>query len=332
MKNKQLRKFISLFNCLSLADAILQGVYDHVPERMPEAMALLNIAYGKIVKTISGSPEKFIYKVYDEINENLYRYESNRTEYIKDLLEELSKIIPFIDQEGKFKDGSLPDGTFCYGATNRLLISYDKNHEKVIQTVVESYVIACRVLYDLFQRILRHRCTRFKIDLTEIENEFYDYLMGDGSPEDQEKLLPDESGLKQIQNEKQTLSKALPVHPSGNVTVKSFTDWLEHDQPAKLAEICKKIFNQKQSPKEYAIMFVLLSKLGIIQIISGQRKSFLRAWYTFIGKPFKSSSSFNEITKYIDHKSISGYCFNGVTGDYNLLSQKFQESLTKISF
>lgn len=322
MKSKQIRRFVSLFEFLPVADSILAGIYDPFPKKKLKVIPKAELAYAGIVEAVNGSPESFIFKVYDEINSNLYRYVSNRKEYIKDLLMQLVGIEPFLDQDGKYKDNYLPDGSVRWGATNRFLARYAANPEEVAVTVVETYVITCGGLLDLFKRILRQRCELFGIDLAGIENEFYTNL-----------YRYDENVLKQIENgEEPNALKALPAPALPEIKpVKSFSGYINHDQPAGLAEICKKVFNRNNSPKEYAIMFVLLSSRRLILIARGRRKAFFEAWYDFIGKSYNPGTNFYAINKYIVEKAKDGYCFNGVAKDYDDLEIRFEEAFMKLN-
>ncbi len=94
-----------------------------------------------------------------------------------------------------------------------------------------------------------------------------------------------------------------------NKKIKPFPEYLLHEKRNELAEICKNVFNKGQSPKEYAIMFCLLSDKGFVTVPKNRRKNHYMAWYIFINKPFPKNNNFYSINKFIFEKGINGLFF-----------------------
>jgi hypothetical protein len=69
----------------------------------------------------------------------------------------------------------------------------------------------------------------------------------------------------------------------------------------------KDVFNKNQSPKEYAIMFCLLSQYNLIFVGDKKLNSLFRAWYDYIERDYPKS--YWPIYYFIDDRSSNGFLF-----------------------
>ncbi len=115
--------------------------------------------------------------------------------------------------------------------------------------------------------------------------------------------------------------------------IKPFPEYLEHEKQDKLAEICNNVFNKGHSPKEYAIMFCLLSDKGFITVPNRKRNNYYMAWYIFIHKQFPKRNNFYAINKFIFDKAANGLFFNDESDpDYLQLKSTFDNILKTNKF
>ena len=107
-----------------------------------------------------------------------------------------------------------------------------------------------------------------------------------------------------------------------------FFNYLIHDNPLELANVCKSIFNKNSSPKDFAIMLCILSEKGLINIQNRNRKKFFEAWYQFINKQLPLNRNFEALNKYIIDKAANGFVFKDETDmDFCSLRDIFTKSL-----
>jgi len=335
MKKKYMRELITLFDCLPEAGKILSGMYDENSEEKAIVSSKVSSAYF-INNKINYDPDnKFLRKVFDEIDGNLYKYYSIKELYIKDILREFVSIALFLDLRADIEwidnkdlvcrvgNKKLPP---IYGATLKLLINIEEilTEKKCELSDVEEYVLSCSTLLYFFSHSLDARCLHFGIDLLAIQKELEINICRERNM----KLLL-RSGYADkvigILNNENIGQKALPDSFS-----KSFTELLTHDKPDALAELCKNIFNSKQSPKDYAIMLALLSLYGYVHLADKQRKGFYESWYAFIEKPLPETRNYFSINKHID--IVKGFQFtNDTDPDYLNLKRKFDIALKELA-
>jgi len=128
---------------------------------------------------------------------------------------------------------------------------------------------------------------------------------------------------------------ALPTEKSikkrkGKIT-QPFQNHLRHNEPGKLAEICKSIFNRNSSKKDYSIMLCLLSEHGLILTPNLKRSDFYLSWYGLINEQLPKNNNFYGINKHIVDKSVSGFVFHDEADqDYCHLKSTFEEALKSI--
>lgn len=333
MKTKQLRKFTALFDHLRDADDILSGKYKRKRRERLDICVRLKDAAAEINDLLFDSQDKFLEKITDEINDNLYKYPLSREEYIKDLLRSFAGAVQVFDKWVYSDVLELTPADDLYDPDSRsnsyVFQSIEKGEDRNTN-VVTDYVMACSMSLWMFSEKLDKRCLHFSLDLMDIQKDLGIFIhkhrvlwtLGVGY----------DDKIKWIQEKAGTAPKALPDSNTPETKpAKSFHDWLKHDKRDELAEICKNIFNEYESPKHYAIMLCVLSSLRFVMIVRGQRKEFYKAWYTFIGKPFAPGSNFYAINKYIVEKPKDGFCFNGVEKDFSDLAIRFEEALESIS-
>ena len=333
MKKKQLRKFISLFGSLADADAVLSGKYDQNRREKLNICAKLKLANAEVNNLVFDGKGKFLKKVTDDVNDNLYKYPLSRVEYIKDLLRSLARTMQVLDKWVYRNVIELsPEDPLYNKDSNNNSLPFQSIHEgENGNSIVTDYVMACSMSLWLFSQKLDKRCLHFDLDLIDIQKEVGIFVYNQRIPGN----LVD-SGyadkVKWIHEKEAARTKALP-NPGLHVEkhVKSFPDWLTHKRPDDLAGICKKIFNKNESPKEYAIMLCLLSQNGCVSIADRQRKPFYEAWYNFINRPLPTNNSYSSINKYIQEKAANGFHFDVNDIDYLNLEKIFINALEKIS-
>jgi hypothetical protein len=108
---------------------------------------------------------------------------------------------------------------------------------------------------------------------------------------------------------------------------KQFFQYLIHDKPKELADICKMLFNNNNSPKEYAIMFCLLTQNDLLNIPDRKRTDYFKAWYNFIEKPFPDRNNFAAINKCFLEINETGFLFDEYDYDYLKLKAVFEKTL-----
>jgi hypothetical protein len=332
MKRKSMQKFIALFDHLPDADNVLSGKYIRNRRERLDICAKLKTAHDQIFDLLFNSRGIFLEKVTGEINDNLYKYPLSREDYIKDLLRSFAAEIKILDKwifRGVFE---VKPGDPLYDKESKqksyVFQSIEDGEDKDKKAAAD-YIMACSTALWMFSDKLDARCLHFSLDLMDIQKEVGIFIhkhralwtLG-ARYKDKIKWLEEKAGIAPKAKPDSDTPAAKPV--------KSFPDWLKHDKRDELAVICKKIFNDNESPKEYAVMFCLLSSLRIILIARGQRKEFYKAWYAFIGKPFDPGSNYYAINKYIVEKPKDGFCFNGVEKDFSDLAIRFSEALESI--
>lgn len=342
MEKKYVRKFISLFDCLIEAGAILSGKYDENPDEKPVLSSKVSAAFITNLEIINDPDSKFLRKVFDEISDNLYDLSKGKeVYYIKEVLRGFVGIMPYLDPFVNI-EWSEPEPDFYligdkyfppnYGATLNLIIEYGERYVNQADelTDVEKYVLSCSELLLIFADNFNVTCLNFDFDLFAIQEELNILILKDINLE----MLARsgyEDKARQIVKNLETSQKALPDHlPDEAEEAKVFPQQLDHDNPDALAAICKKVFNVNQSPKEYAVMFCLLSQDGYITIRDRERKPLYESWYTFINKPFPKNGNFSTINKYIQVNAENGFYFNDNDPDFHLLKEKFVQELNKL--
>lgn len=186
MKKKQLRKFIALFDRLPEAAGILSGRYDNDQTEKDDLSSTVSEAYQAIRDIVEDPELKFLTKVFDEIDDNLYDYNSCCDKYIKDLLSGFAWIAPFLEFSPKMEwmnldDESCPEdeqNCFPLYIATLSLISQAENlagHEDEL-TGAEKYILACSNLLQNFAESLDARCLRFDLDFPAIQDELNIYI------------------------------------------------------------------------------------------------------------------------------------------------------------
>jgi hypothetical protein len=94
-----------------------------------------------------------------------------------------------------------------------------------------------------------------------------------------------------------------------NRNKRTFIKYFDGKYTLEKIEKLESIFNQNQSPKEFAIMVCLLTQYGYVTINSRGRKAFYKSWYDFINLEYPKNENFYSINKFIEDTSISGFIF-----------------------
>ena len=93
-----MRIFFSLFDCLIEAGEILSGKYDENPDERPVLSSKVSAAFIQNLEIINDPDSKFLKKVFDEIDNNLYDLSKGKeVYYIKDVLRGFVGIMPYLD-------------------------------------------------------------------------------------------------------------------------------------------------------------------------------------------------------------------------------------------
>jgi len=115
-------------------------------------------------------------------------------------------------------------------------------------------------------------------------------------------------------------------------TKKTFSEFLPGNKikQENLAQICIDLFDKNHSPKDYAIMFCILSQDEKIDIPNKRRSEIFRAWYDFIDRPHPKNEKYTAINKYIGEKSAAGFEFSDIMdGDFRTLQDRYQKEINK---
>ena len=336
MKKQCFRQFNALFDCLQIADLILSGNSDRSNKTKRQLNSEIVKATAEINQVIWEDFGKgYLSKVFDEIDDNLYTHPLNQKEYIEDLLRELKKTASYLDEEKycpyeeqyqpEDQDFIVVDLDRQYDATCKYLSRFKTEHKTVVVEflpVAERYVLYSKLLMSCFFKLLDGRCVNFGLDLMEIQKEtnifiqrsrYVDGLINAGYC----------NKVQQLGIEKNPVQKPLSASSPPIIEGKPFPGYLLHPNPGLVAALCCKLFDTGHSPKDYAIMFCLLSQHGLIIIRERQRKFFFKAWYEFIGRGFSDKENFYAINKFIEVKPDC-VCFkNDRDHDYHELEKKF---------
>lgn len=111
---------------------------------------------------------------------------------------------------------------------------------------------------------------------------------------------------EEISNMKKALYN---ITPYTSIRSSDFPNFLTNDKRKKLAEICKEIFAKNQSPKDYAIMFCLLTDEKFISIPERKKTRIYISWYNYIGDKIPKRKNFTAINKFILDKAGNGFVF-----------------------
>lgn len=105
---------------------------------------------------------------------------------------------------------------------------------------------------------------------------------------------------------------------------KTFQEYFNNKYLERLV-ILKKIFNENQSPKVYAMMLSILTQKRIVTIESRGRTNFYKSWYDYIEKNYPERANFSAINDYIDSKE-DGFSYKYETDpDYKIIIACFKE-------
>ena len=104
--------------------------------------------------------------------------------------------------------------------------------------------------------------------------------------------------------------------------VKPFTQYFLDKYREVLPELCKSVFNARNSQKDYAIMVCLLREK---YLISFTPTHFYKAWYIFIGRTIPEGENFNAITKNYIEREVGD--FDVFDNDYKTLKKAFENEL-----
>jgi len=201
-----------------------------------------------------------------------------------------------------------------------------KKIPNIKRTNAEKYLIACQdILYD-FGKTLDLVCINSEIDLFQIQKQLGIYLIRERDLIFI-KLKGCEDALNNLLNQQKISKTEIEQTMPPPKFIKPFPKYLVHDKPDDLAAVCKTVFNQNESPKDYAIMLCLLSQLGFISIQDKFRKEFYESWYAFINIPLPKRSNFFSINKHIDEKTANGFHFNEDDIDFLHLNENFSKAL-----
>lgn len=102
-------------------------------------------------------------------------------------------------------------------------------------------------------------------------------------------------------------------------------------QDQYVSEICKKVFGKKK-PKDFAIMFCILTDMNFLTISNRDRANYFKSWYQFINKTLPKNNNFWSINKHIIDKAANGLVFKDETdADFINCKYVFEEELKRFS-
>lgn len=110
-------------------------------------------------------------------------------------------------------------------------------------------------------------------------------------------------------------------------TIKLFSEYFAPEKREILSEICKMLFNSNNSPKEYAIMFSLLTQNDLLHIPDKKRVQYFKSWYVFIERTLPLRDNFEAINKHFIDVNAKGFVFDESDLDYLKLEALFEKTL-----
>jgi len=122
---------------------------------------------------------------------------------------------------------------------------------------------------------------------------------------------------------------ALPIQQIKNPnTIILFPDCFQPAHREILPELCRKLFDCNKRPKDYAIMFCLLTQFELLHIPDKKRSDYFTSWYNYIERPIPTKNNFYAINKYIIEVNSTGFLFTEFDFDYLNLKPLFEKELT----
>jgi hypothetical protein len=109
--------------------------------------------------------------------------------------------------------------------------------------------------------------------------------------------------------------------------VNEFRDLLLVENKDEIANLLREVFSNNKSPKEYAIMFVLLIKNCCMDIPNRKRKMHFESWYRFIDHEIPKRRNFQAINKYMAEKAKGFWFYDQEDGDYRTLEGIFDKNV-----
>ena len=216
MKKKHLRKFIALFKNLQEAAEILTGKYDDNQSELDILSSKVSTAYQTNQYILDDPETKFLTRLIDEIDNNLFGFPSSRREYIELLVKDFETTAPFLvfspEMEWMNIDAeSIPADEInyptLYTSTLNLIVGFEEKLNKSEEELndVEKYVLTCYELLQYFSRTLNNRCNPFKLNFDAIQTKLDVFIL---QKTEADLIVP--SGYVDKINEEETVQKALP--------------------------------------------------------------------------------------------------------------------------
>lgn len=265
----------------------------------------------KLIRELSHAAQivgkKYIDPFSQELNKNLLEKETNdsKRDILKHYIDEFSRAEFFFEKEKNI-----------FREKENILDDFDEYgiHQSLKNSQLSDFYIYVLVSYYIFNAHfydIQNCCRKYKIDFFDICRELH--FKWD--------LIDTKITLEYRQTENHLLEK------SKKFKIEPFPHYIKKNS-AEVSSLCKEIFNNNISPKEYAIMFCLLTDKGLIEIPNKSRKKYYIAWYNFIDVPLPKNENFYAINKYIVDKALNGLVFQDETdNDYVSLRATFEKAL-----
>jgi hypothetical protein len=124
--------------------------------------------------------------------------------------------------------------------------------------------------------------------------------------------------------------KEKKINSNNTPEISSFPEYIRCEKKIEVAKLCKELFAVDHSPKNYSIMFCLLTRRELIFVPDRKRTPIFRAWYNFINSTIPPNNNFTAINKYLD-SSANGLRFEDENDtDYLQLEKVFNEKLDSV--
>lgn len=248
------------------------------------------------------------------VHENVLNYYKDRMDYINNNFfeeERMNEIKSFKIWVGENKRS---DTSIFRSA---LKLSNDRDLSEKIEFLVRRCILYCSLSKNSVEKILM---------INEFEEQVKSSLLNEGLFEmlSENKTNKDIIKLKNYSTEN--------IGELNEKKYKEFSKYFDVGWTQEDFENLKKIFNEKESPKIYAIMTCLLVHFRIIFIESRGRKNFYRSWYDFIGKAHPNNERYSS-DDFIDSNVKSEF---GITflyqkdSDYLRLQRIFYENFKNL--